>query len=48
MKISLLKLLNAVGNIRQAVQINPELPPLPDINSLNLGKFSKNFCAVFF
>ncbi|XP_015836439.1 vinculin isoform X2 [Tribolium castaneum] len=29
-------LLNAVGEVRKAVQINPELPPLPDINSLNL------------
>ncbi|XP_044260496.1 vinculin isoform X7 [Tribolium madens] len=29
-------LLNAVGDVRKAVQINPELPPLPDINSLNL------------
>ncbi|CAG9833256.1 unnamed protein product [Diabrotica balteata] len=29
-------LLNAVGEVRQAVQINPDLPPLPDINSLNL------------
>lgn len=32
------QLLNAVGKVRQAVQIHPELPPLPDINSLNLGK----------
>ncbi|XP_056639641.1 vinculin isoform X3 [Diorhabda sublineata] len=29
-------LLNAVGQVRQAVQVNPDLPPLPDINSLNL------------
>ncbi|XP_063923677.1 vinculin isoform X5 [Zophobas morio] len=29
-------LLNAVGDVRKAVQINPDLPPLPDINSLNL------------
>ncbi|XP_050511639.1 vinculin isoform X3 [Diabrotica virgifera virgifera] len=29
-------LLNAVGEVRQAVQINPDLPPLPDFNSLNL------------
>ncbi|KAJ8956385.1 hypothetical protein NQ318_015123 [Aromia moschata] len=29
-------LLNAVGQVRQAVQVNPELPPLPDINTLNL------------
>lgn len=33
-----LKLLNAVGQVRKAVQVNPELPPLPDINSLNLGE----------
>lgn len=32
------QLLNAVGQVRQAVQVNPELPPLPDIHSLNLGK----------
>lgn len=32
------QLLNAVGEVRKAVQVNPELPPLPDINSLNLGK----------
>lgn len=32
------QLLNAVGQVRQAVQIKPELPPLPDINSLDLGK----------
>ncbi|CAG9854434.1 unnamed protein product [Phyllotreta striolata] len=35
-------LLNAVGNVRQAVQVNPELPPLPDINSLNLGEPLRN------
>ncbi|XP_044764026.1 vinculin isoform X3 [Coccinella septempunctata] len=29
-------LLNAVGDVRKAVQINPELPPLPDMNSLHL------------
>jgi vinculin len=29
-------LLNAVGDVRTAVQINPELPPLPDVNNLNL------------
>ncbi|XP_030749067.1 vinculin isoform X6 [Sitophilus oryzae] len=29
-------LLNAVGQVRGAVQVNPELPPLPDINTLNL------------
>ncbi|XP_057657265.1 vinculin isoform X7 [Diorhabda carinulata] len=31
-------LLNAVGQVRQAVQVNPDLPPLPDINSLNLDQ----------
>lgn len=31
------QLLNAVGEVRKAIQVNPELPPLPDINSLNLG-----------
>ncbi|XP_076254675.1 vinculin isoform X2 [Rhynchophorus ferrugineus] len=29
-------LVNAVGQVRNAVQVNPELPPLPDINTLNL------------
>lgn len=29
-------LLNAVGQVRKAVQVNPELPPLPDMNALNL------------
>ncbi|XP_044260495.1 vinculin isoform X6 [Tribolium madens] len=37
-------LLNAVGDVRKAVQINPELPPLPDINSLNLGDNSDLLC----
>ncbi|XP_015836445.1 vinculin isoform X9 [Tribolium castaneum] len=37
-------LLNAVGEVRKAVQINPELPPLPDINSLNLGDNSDLLC----
>ncbi|XP_044764027.1 vinculin isoform X4 [Coccinella septempunctata] len=31
-------LLNAVGDVRKAVQINPELPPLPDMNSLHLDE----------
>ncbi|KAK9886524.1 hypothetical protein WA026_016801, partial [Henosepilachna vigintioctopunctata] len=29
-------LLSAVGDVRKAVQVDPELPPLPDINSLHL------------
>ncbi|XP_060534297.1 vinculin isoform X4 [Cylas formicarius] len=29
-------LLNAVGHVRNAVQVNPELPPLPDMNDLHL------------
>lgn len=29
-------LLNAVGDVRKAVQVNPDLPPLPDINSLHI------------
>ncbi|CAG9769921.1 unnamed protein product [Ceutorhynchus assimilis] len=29
-------LLNAVGQVRNAVQVNPELPPLPDINNLHI------------
>jgi hypothetical protein len=33
------QLLNAVGDVRTAVQINPELPPLPDVNNLNLGQY---------
>lgn len=37
------QLLNAVGQVRKAVQINPELPPLPDINSLNLGECFSDF-----
>ncbi|KAJ8953652.1 hypothetical protein NQ314_007259 [Rhamnusium bicolor] len=36
-------LLNAVGQVRQAVQINPELPPLPDINTLNLETTPSNY-----
>ncbi|CAG9818715.1 unnamed protein product [Phaedon cochleariae] len=36
-------LLNAVGQVRQAVQIHPELPPLPDINSLNLESTPSNY-----
>ncbi|KAJ8980405.1 hypothetical protein NQ317_009400 [Molorchus minor] len=36
-------LLNAVGQVRQAVQVNPELPPLPDIHSLNLEPPSNNY-----
>ncbi|XP_076254679.1 vinculin isoform X5 [Rhynchophorus ferrugineus] len=31
-------LVNAVGQVRNAVQVNPELPPLPDINTLNLDQ----------
>lgn len=31
-------LLNAVGQVRKAVQVNPELPPLPDMNALNLDQ----------
>ncbi|ENN77621.1 hypothetical protein D910_07599 [Dendroctonus ponderosae] len=30
-------LLNAVGQVRGAVQVSPELPPLPDINNLHIG-----------
>ncbi|CAH0548930.1 unnamed protein product [Brassicogethes aeneus] len=29
-------LLNAVGQVRKAVQVNPDLPPLPDFNNLHL------------
>ncbi|XP_019759237.1 vinculin isoform X4 [Dendroctonus ponderosae] len=29
-------LLNAVGQVRGAVQVSPELPPLPDINNLHI------------
>nr|XP_023029952.1 vinculin isoform X2 [Leptinotarsa decemlineata] len=36
-------LLNAVGQVRQAVQIHPELPPLPDINSLSLESTPSNY-----
>lgn len=41
------KLLNAVGQVRNAVHVSPEHPPLPDFNTLNLGKspfrsFSQN------
>ncbi|XP_066153987.1 vinculin isoform X10 [Euwallacea fornicatus] len=30
-------LLNAVGQVRNAVSVSPELPPLPDINNLHIG-----------
>ncbi|XP_030749065.1 vinculin isoform X4 [Sitophilus oryzae] len=36
-------LLNAVGQVRGAVQVNPELPPLPDINTLNLEPPRKQY-----
>lgn len=31
-------LLNSVGLVRKAVQIDPEVPPMPDLNSLHLSK----------
>ncbi|XP_019871849.2 vinculin isoform X8 [Aethina tumida] len=31
-------LLNAVGQVRKAVTVNPDLPPLPDLNNLHLDQ----------
>ncbi|XP_019759236.1 vinculin isoform X3 [Dendroctonus ponderosae] len=36
-------LLNAVGQVRGAVQVSPELPPLPDINNLHIERPSNQY-----
>ncbi|XP_019871844.2 vinculin isoform X3 [Aethina tumida] len=36
-------LLNAVGQVRKAVTVNPDLPPLPDLNNLHLESVPQHF-----
>ncbi|XP_050314942.1 vinculin isoform X4 [Anthonomus grandis grandis] len=36
-------LLNAVGQVRNAVTVNPELPPLPDMNNLHIEPQQNQF-----
>ncbi|KAG5887305.1 hypothetical protein JTB14_006450 [Gonioctena quinquepunctata] len=37
------RIIECVGQVRQAVQVNPVLPPLPDINTLNLESAPNNY-----